>query len=122
MASGQVGEAVRNVSGGLFFGDVFSCAQIRFLECLKTFRPGSNNGWRAYLEKAINGAISDAQQEWQARALVASTPGCDGFCAVGGESKFAARKSSRGFFRNTRSRKSPKSKSPLSCSPMARAR
>ena len=65
----QVGEAVRKVSGGLFFGDVFSCAQIRFLECLKTFRPGSNNGLRAYLEKAINGAISDAQQEWQSKGF-----------------------------------------------------
>jgi hypothetical protein len=65
----KVGRAVRKVSGGLFFGDVFSCALVRFLECLKTFRPGSNNGLRAYLEKAINGAISDAQQEWQSKGF-----------------------------------------------------
>jgi hypothetical protein len=30
---------------------------------------GSNNGLRAYLEKAINGAISDAQQEWQSKGF-----------------------------------------------------
>jgi hypothetical protein len=42
---------------------------IRFLECLKTFRPGSNNDLRAYLDKAIDGAISDAQQEWQSKGF-----------------------------------------------------
>jgi hypothetical protein len=65
----RVGRAVRKVSGGLFFGDIFSCVLIRFLECLKTFRPRSNNGLRAYLDKAIDGAISDAQQEWQSKGF-----------------------------------------------------
>jgi hypothetical protein len=34
----KVGRAVRKVSGGLFFGDVFTCALDRFLECIETFR------------------------------------------------------------------------------------
>jgi hypothetical protein len=61
----QVASAVERVSGGLRFEDVFDAALIQFLESLKDYRPGSNNGLRAYLDKAIAGAISDAQQEWQ---------------------------------------------------------
>jgi hypothetical protein len=36
---------------------------------LSVFRPGSNNGLRAYLEKAIAGAISDAHRDWKSKGF-----------------------------------------------------
>jgi hypothetical protein len=65
----KASRAVRKVSGGLYFGDVFGCALVRFCECLKEFKPGSNNGLMAYLTKAIDGAISDAQHDWQRKGF-----------------------------------------------------
>ena len=65
----RVGEAIKKVRGGLRFDDVFGCALVQFCESLKEFKPGSNNGLMAYLVKAIDGAISDAQQEWQSKGF-----------------------------------------------------
>ena len=65
----KASRAVRKVSGGLYFGDVFGCALVRFCQCLKQFKPGSNNGLMAYLTKAVDGAISDAQHDWQRKGF-----------------------------------------------------
>ena len=65
----KASRAVRKVSGGLYFGDVFDCALVQFCECLKQFKPGSNSGLNAYLRKAIDGAISDAQHDWQRKGF-----------------------------------------------------
>jgi hypothetical protein len=54
---------------GLRFDEIYDCALIQFCESVKAFRPGSNNGLMAYLIKAVDGAISDAQHEWQRKGF-----------------------------------------------------
>jgi hypothetical protein len=65
----RVSRALGGIKGGLHFHEVFDCAVIQFCESLKTVRPGSNNGLTAYLTKAVDGAISDAQHEWQRKGF-----------------------------------------------------